>query len=349
MAAIKSEAFEALKEYLVQNHNAKLASGGREIIKRCHICGDSRDKSDAHMYIGVNNGVIVYNCFKCNAGGAVDGKFLRDMDIYDPNIINLVQDQNKSSSSSNMSQSGSIGNYKKRVMMIPMSDNEYAQKKLAYLNNRLGINFTQGALISFKIILNLKDFLNANGITRYTRHPDLVDLLDKFFIGFLSMDNNYVILRRLVPEGKLPQYIDTRYVNYNIFGSNSASKFYVVPTEINPTLPIRIHVAEGCFDAISIANHNMMTAAEPTANNIFAAVSGKSYVSIIQFFINTFGFINFELNIYPDNDVSDTEMQRIANILAPFYIQTYIHRNNFPGEKDFGVSMDRIDASVYEI
>ena len=38
-----SEAFEALKQYLIDNHNAKIVSGGREILKRCHICGDSRD------------------------------------------------------------------------------------------------------------------------------------------------------------------------------------------------------------------------------------------------------------------------------------------------------------------
>ena len=86
-----SEAFESLKQYMVENHRAKLVSGGREILKRCHICGDSRDQSDAHMYIGMKNGSIVYNCFKCNAGGVVDGKFLRDMDCYDPNIIFLCQ------------------------------------------------------------------------------------------------------------------------------------------------------------------------------------------------------------------------------------------------------------------
>lgn len=41
-----SEAFESLKAYLIQNFNAKPASGGKEIIKRCHFCGDSRDPSD---------------------------------------------------------------------------------------------------------------------------------------------------------------------------------------------------------------------------------------------------------------------------------------------------------------
>ena len=74
-----SEAFEALKVYMKENHNAKIVSGGREILKRCHICGDSRDHTDAHMYIGFKDGVILYNCFKCNEKGIVDGKFMRDL------------------------------------------------------------------------------------------------------------------------------------------------------------------------------------------------------------------------------------------------------------------------------
>ena len=48
-----SEAFEALKVYMRENHNAKIVSCGREILKRCHICGDSRDPTDAHMQIHI--------------------------------------------------------------------------------------------------------------------------------------------------------------------------------------------------------------------------------------------------------------------------------------------------------
>ena len=119
-----NEAFEALKQYLIQNNKAKVVSGGREILKRCHICGDSRDPSDAHMYIGLKNGAIVYNCFKCNAGGYVDGSFLRNMDCYDPNIIYLCQEQNKAASSSNSSYSGSLRRSHSRNIAVPISTNE---------------------------------------------------------------------------------------------------------------------------------------------------------------------------------------------------------------------------------
>lgn len=336
-----SEAFESLKQYMVENHRAKLVSGGKEILKRCHICGDSRDQSDAHMYIGMKNGSIVYNCFKCNAGGVVDGKFLRDMDCYDPNIIFLCQEQNKNSSSSGQAYSGRLRHYNAKSLLIPISNNEYAQKKMQYIANRLGLFVDQAFIAKFKIILNLKDFLYFNGITKYTRDPGLVDLIDKFFIGFLSMDNRYVILRRLVPEGKLPQYIDYRYINYNIYGGNDGVKYYTIPTMINTMMPISIHIAEGTFDIISIF-HNVQT----SPNSIFTAVGGKTYLAVVKHFIMTYGFMNIDLHIYPDEDVSDYEMRKIKHELSVFNLRITIHRNRYPGEKDYGVTPDRIQDSV---
>ena len=342
-----SEAFEALKQYLIDNHNAKLVSGGREILKRCHICGDSRDLSDAHMYIGMKNGSIVYNCFKCNAGGPVDGKFLRDMDCYDPNIIYLCNEQNKKSTGTNSSYSGGFKNIRSRQMIFPLVHDEFAQKKIAYICNRLGLNLTQNDLANLKIVLNLKQFLDANGITQYTRNLELMDLLDKFFIGFLSMDGTYVILRRLVPEGKLPSYIDYRYINYNIFGNNQGMKHYVIPMMINTLRPINIHIAEGAFDIISIYR-NLVTPYNAN-NDIFAAVCGKTYLSLIKYFIMMYGFNGFTLHIYPDADVSDYEMIKIKKELSLFNISIFVHRNAYPGEKDFGVSPDRIQDSSTKI
>ena len=341
-----SEAFEALKNYMRENHKAKLVAGGKEILKRCHFCGDSRDPSSAHMYIGMRDNAIVYNCFKCNSSGLVDGKFLRDMGCYDTNIMYLCQEQNKKASNSNSSRSGSIRSIKSRVLNIPLSNNEYALKKLQYISNRLGHQFTAYDAARFKVILNLKDFLNFNNITQYTRKPDMVDLIDKFFIGFLSIDNRYVLLRRLVPEGKLPKFIDYRYINYNIFSSdNDGIKYYAIPTIIDLTKPLDIHIAEGAFDIVSIYMHT----APLGTNGIFAAIGGKSYLSLVRYFIVNYGFTGFNLHLYPDADIDIDQMVRIKEDISCFNIKIFIHRNNFPGEKDFGVSMDKIIDSYGKI
>ena len=341
-----SEAFEALKEYMVTHFNAKIASGGKEIVKRCHFCGDSRDPSDRHLYIGINKGFIKYNCFKCNARGIVDAKFLRDLDCYDTGLINLCVDQNKKLLDPDLYKSGSLNNFYSKNIVIPLSDNDFARKKLNYISNRMGYVFNVHDAARFKIILNLKDFLNINGINKYTRHPDLVDLIDKYFVGFLSMDNKYVMMRRLIPEGKLPEQIDTRYLNYNIFGNtNNALKYYTIPGIININQPLDIHIAEGGFDILSI----YLNVAPIGSNAIYSAIGGKSYLNLVKFFIINYGFMKFNLHLYPDADIDFKQMKIIKNEIDPFGVNCFVHRNIAEGQKDYGVRIDQIIDKVVEL
>ena len=345
---VSSEAFEALKYYLINEHNAKPASGGKEVVKRCHFCGDSRDPTSRHLYIGLTaEGIIKFNCFKCNSGGTVDGKFLRDMGCYDTNLILLCNELNQKSSNSNTSRSG---RFRREVMQNTphffARDDEFTERKLSYISKRMGIEFTVQMCAQFKIILNLKDFLMANNITQYTRSPNLIDELDKFFIGFLSMDNCYITMRRLVPEGKVSKYIDTRYLNYNIYGmTDNSMRYYTIPTLVNPTMPLDIHIAEGGFDILSIYT-NLPHVSE---NGIYASIGGKSYAALVRFFIINYGFTGFNLHLYPDADIGLNKMQAIRDEVRPFNVTVYIHSNTSPGEKDYGVSKDRIIDSVTRI
>lgn len=341
-----TEAFEALKAYLINNFRAKSASGGREVVKRCHICGDSRDPSDAHMYIGLRpDGKIAYNCFKCNAGGIVTRQFLKDLACYDENLITMCEIQNKTSNGKSP-YSGRISIINSNKLIIPISTNEFAMRKLDYLSRRFGLRFNAQDAARFKIILNLKDFLNINNITNYTRHPDMVDALDKFFIGFLSMDNRYVMMRRLVPDGKLPKFIDYRYVNYDIFGAESQGvKYYAIPNVVDITRPMEIHIAEGAFDILS----SYFFVAPMGINAAFIAIGGKAYENAIKFLLSQYGFIGFILHIYADADVDDRMFIKIKNMLSPFNIPVFIHRNQVSGEKDFGVSMDKIKDQKYKL
>ena len=348
-----NEAFEALKEYMTSKYGAKVVSGGREILKRCHFCGDSSNPADAHMYIGDMDGLIVYNCFKCNAKGLVDGKFLRDLGCYDTGIMSLCIDQNKKSTSSKPANSGVLrntnSNFIRRFLNIPDSNNEFAIKKLNYVSNRLGYNVDYNMCKEFKIVLNLKEFLNYNNITNYSRHENLMDDLDKFFIGFLSMDNSHVILRRLVPEGKLSKYIDYRYLNYDIYGGynniDNGLKFYSIPKYIYLDRPLELHIAEGAFDIIAIYkafNH-------VNTNGIFASVCGKAYSSLIRHFIVNYGFMNINIHIYPDLDVQDREILRMRDELHMLGCRIFIHRNVYEGEKDYGVHYTHIIDNVMEV
>lgn len=343
-----NEAFESLKQYMLQSGiKMKVVSGGREIMKRCHICGDSHDLSSMHMYIGLRqDGKICYNCFKCNAGGYVDGKFLRDIGCYDPSIIKLCQDQNKIIDDSNMIKSSTHTNQIiKHQLIIPNSINDFSIKKLEYIKNRIGVTFNSGDAARFKIVLDLLEFLNFNGIYNYTRNAELMEPLSKFFIGFLSADNSYVILRRLVPEGKLPEFIDYRYLVYNIYNTKSGLKFYTIPSSINPLMPIDIHIAEGAFDILSI----FLNVAPIGYNAIYGAICGKSYSSLIEYIISNYGLTGFNLHIYADNDVPNNKVLYGLDYLRLYGCRVFIHRNTFAGEKDYGVPRNRIIDSIQEV
>lgn len=338
---VSNEAFEALKVFMHDTYGAKIVSGGREILKRCHICGDSRDLSNAHMYIGQRNGAIVYNCFKCNSKGLVDGEFLRNMGCYDANLASLCNEQKNKflKKSNNYIQ----GKPKSSVPLIPLSNNEIACNKIQYLSNRLGVQINSLMASNLKIILNLKEFLDFNKVQFYTRNPNIIEILNEYFIGFLSIDNRYVILRRIIPEGNLPNFIDNRYVDYDIIGGEeSGYKYYVIPGKIRFDMPIDIHIAEGTFDILSI----YLNLPHNNENAIYASIGGKSYAALARFFITRYGLSNINLHIYADADISSNQLNRIWNDLSLFNINVFIHRNLCSGEKDFGVPSDRIIDSI---
>ena len=345
--------FERLKSFIREFHNGKSASGGREITKKCHLCGDSRNEKSRHMYIGMqkDTGLIVYNCFKCNSSGIVSSRFLREMDQFH-DTMELGRDIDRwNRERMNDPRNVVIKNIENSRIYSPrwfVRDDQDTAYKVAMFNKRLGTNLSAQDLCNYKIVINLKDFLYANYIKNYTRHPDVVEILDRYFMGFLSIDNSYINLRRLAPEGKLPEFIDKRYVNYNVLGKiDNTFRHYVVPASINTLSlePIKIYIAEGGYDALSLR----LNVIDNPNQCIFSSIGGKSYFMMVKFFLEKYGFINAEFHLCPDGDVPNDDMYYIAEIIRPFNIPVYIHRNTSPGEKDFGVSKNRIIDSCIRI
>lgn len=339
---MKSEVREELKQFLLTHvRNAKLASGGREIVGRCHMCLDSPDPNKSHLYISLGDDTKppLFHCFLCQESGLVDGKFLRSLNIYDPNLISDVN-----SEISKMSRQ--VGNqiYNNNVVWLNHDCNynrdEVTVTKLAYINNRLGLSLTYKDLNDLKIVLNIYDLLMRNGINQYTRHWSVMEEIDANFIGFLSADNCYLNMRNLNLFEE-SENIRMRYINYNIFGkADNSARYYIIPTEVDLTSPepINIHIAEGPFDILSIA----LNVNKCIGNNIYMAIGGKAYLNAIKYFIEKLGLINIIINIYIDNDIDTRSIYNIINYLSPFRITFKVFRNGFEGEKDFGVPSDRI-------
>ena len=345
--------FIALRDYLIENYNAKRASGGKECIIRCPFCGDSRDTSKAHMYIGVNkkhNNAISYNCFKCNSGGIVGLEFLKKLNIYDMTLINLVLDYNKSLGlqvNQSLYYRGGYRNKFSRInkVVIPVKHTEEYYRKIDYINRRLGCHLIPEDLPGFSIVINLMDFLSANGITTYSRHPNIVQELSLGFIGFLSIDSSHVTLRRIVPEDKVHESIRSRYINYTI--NEKGVGFYGIRESIDVIKNNMICIAEGPFDALSI-HVNLMPL---TLNKVIFASNGKEgLMNVLRYLVwnKGLGLINTTIHIYLDNDLSQLDIQSYRNILTSMDLSYVFHRNTFPGEKDYGVSYDKIVDTIVE-
>ena len=193
------------------------------------------------------------------------------------------------------------------------------------------------------------DLLEENKIQKFTREHNVLNDLDREFIGFLSKDNAFLNMRRTCPEGRVYSSIDKRYVNYKIFEKmDTTQRFYTIPTIINLNSPerIKLHIAEGPFDILSIyLNCRRM---EP---GIYTSIAGSNYIGLILYFLIEMKLPYIELHLYPDNDKlgSMDRMKSIARKIPDRSIPIYIHKNNFEGEKDFGVPLNRIMENTMRI
>jgi len=341
---IRQEFIEMVRSFYP---SVKVASGGTEIVVRCMLCGDSENRNHAHMYISVPQNydeIPFYHCKKCNASGIVDDIFLRKLGCEDSRVlIDLLKHINDIKRSPKYSKLYQVDIYPLKNQFI--SNQAWNQPKLDYINKRIGSSFSIQDLIQLKIFLNIGDIIVQNDLL-LTRHESIVKALHEHFIGFISYDNSYCILRKY-DNAELYQSINKRYVNYNLISKNDNNKdFYVIPTtiDIQSTTPVKIHIAEGVFDILSIFyNLNRCN----NTQNIYISASGKSYSQALSFILKETRVINYELHIYPDNDVSDYSLKKLMlNSIAALPTDIYIHRNIYTGEKDYGVPLSRITDSV---
>lgn len=326
---------------------AKVASGGREVVVRCQACGDSKNKNHAHLYISVPQSpdeVSVYHCKKCSNHGIVDDMFLRHYGCNDSRVlVDVTKHNNELKKNPSYSILRSMSIYPLKNNFI--SDQPWNSAKLNYINSRIGSNFTFEELQKLKIFLNLYDILNSNRLVG-TRHKMVTDALNEHFIGFISYDNSYCVMRK-VDDIELYKTVNKRYINYNIINKFDSTKdFYVIPTSLdtlNPK-PVRIHIAEGVFDILSIyynLNHC------DSFQNIYISASGKSYAQALKFILSETGIINYTVELYPDNDVSDFELNNlITRSIKMLACDIVIHRNRYQNEKDYGVPPSRIIDTI---
>ena len=345
---------EQYKNFLLSHiPGSRLVSGGREIQCRClnPSCEDFYDyRSKGHLYISIPDNVepSKYNCFKCGYAGIVTHNVLLEWNIFDQSIAEEVYKYNLSVSS-NKSNDKYFRRTTYKVFNTITRNDELSQIKLNYINDRLGTSLTFDEVRRLKIILNLSDTIKENNISKLTRNESIVDQLDKNFLGFLSIDNAFINMRRLCDKGLVYKSIDKRYINYKLYDKfDTSERFYVIPTiiqDIYAPKRIKINIAEGPFDILSVYL-NMRNKEE----GIYIAGTGCNYFHIAMYCLEVFGIINAELHFYSDtDDVANNKIKFALNNLRNLRIPIFLHKNMKEGEKDFGVKLSQIQESVVQV
>lgn len=333
---------DELKDYILNTiPDAKLVSGGREIVMRCRFCGDSSDLSHKHFYIGLgyDNKPILFNCFKCGESGILTPNILREIGLVDYSIAEKTVQFNKHTSTNNNKLNTNAEIY--YISNSFIRNDSVSYKKRDYINSRLGLNLSFNEMIANKIVLNLFDLLNRNRIP-YNDNNGRVSELDQHFVGFLSEDNNFVIERNVDSKS------DIRYYKYNIHGKiNTDKRYYILPCNIDLTdpRPINVHIAEGPFDILSI-KYNVVNNNE---QNLFIAIGGKAYKNIVRHVLSQMGLFNVTFHLYVDADIQDYVIWDVVKYVRPFNSDVYIHRNGFQDQKDYGVPKNLIIDNITQL
>lgn len=288
-----------------------------------------------------------FYCQKCHTTGIVTSQKLLEWGAYDQAIaIDLTQYNSSvlSLPENRKFRDSEIYNVSNTIA----SDDKLTDFKLNYINTRLGTALTKLDCSMNKIVLNLGDILKENHIQELSRDSRIVEALDSDFVGFLSYDNAFINLRNLEIHKNLHASINKRYVNYNIFGKfDNTNRVYVLPVALNLTdpKPIELHMAEGPFDILGIKYNVVKT----QYNIIYAAILGSGYKGLIRFILISLKIPNLTIHLYADADIKRGIILDLADFLAPYRIPLYLHRNLYIGEKDYGVTPDRIIDGIEKI
>ena len=221
--------------------------------------------------------------------------------------------------------------------------------KLNYLNDRIGQEFSLMDCVSYKVVLSIKEFLIFNQIEKLETLTDRqIEILDRYYIGFLSVNNNCITFRCIIKNTKLERYFKVLLNPRNLNKFN----FYSKPSSFNIlyTNTVDVHIAEGIFDILSIDRNVCDYTKYP--NSYFYASCGFGYISVIRFLLSIGMNTGIHLHIYSDNDKTDWNHQNYLmknSSVGDWMDEIYIHRNQFPGEKDYGVPRSNIEDSFRKL
>lgn len=309
-----------------------------QLVTRCVLCGDSaKDPNKKRLGIRCDcsnpKEPILFNCFNCGESGILTADMIKDIGINDDSILQGLKGINKGI----LDQMGNekINRYKNKeaipVEIPTITKKESSLRKVKYVFDRIGTKIPIEDFKRLKIIWSIEDFLKINKIKPTN---DFVWLLERDYVGFLSVNNEYIIFRDITGKNKM------RYVKYNIFNIvDRTNGFYHVSNQIDLLTRDEIHIilAEGTFDILSLIYNVYHGDFE---NKIYVAICNGFYKNSIMHYLAK-GLVgnNIYIDIYKDND-SIVNYHKFQKEIYPFTKHYHVYYNEL--NKDFGVPSNLI-------
>lgn len=310
--------------------------GEVRVKTRCVLCGDShKDPNKKRLYIICDpndpSESVKYICFNCGEYGELTPEMLSMIVGDDYDLIQLLKRINKCahSDSGTLKVNKYRNNKEINVIIPPPRRTQTTVKKINYLNERIGYQIPIEDYPRLKLVFSMSEFLEINKIMVQSKYKKFIQLYDRDYVGFLSVKNEYVILRDITGEN------DFRYVKFNLFGMESnAHSFYTIKNGVNTLSqePIKIIAAEGPIDILSIV-YNIYGGIIPDC--IFMSTNHGAFYNPLLYYINK-GIVgsNVYLEIYRDSDsIMNYELLKKQ---IRVYTKNYRVFHNAIG-KDFGV------------
>ena len=332
------------------------SSNGKNFVVRCPYCGDSTKQNHGHFSILIDltsDAPMIYRCLRCNESGTLTSQVLEDLNL------NLSQALQKNLAHVNLLSGGTSDYFRDKIkpfkIPIPKDTAENA-RKLDYINRRLGTSLDYKKCVEYHIVLSVVEFMRENGIKISKENngksvdvkPAVILELERNYLGFLSSNNNKITFRDITPDQK--GYFGRYYkLTVDLF-NRTPNTFYGLKNQFNIlyTGPIDIHIAEGTFDILSVYEN---LPHEESQNALFFASCGYGFGTILKYLVFMGVDTDVTLHIYSDADKSDSEHRRALrkHSLDIWLDKVIIHRNGYPGEKDFGVPKDHIQEYNYRL
>lgn len=317
----------------------------KEISIRCPYCGDSkRNPRATHMGVKfmptTQYPVPAYHCFKCDESGSINGRFLKDVGI-DNVVIKKYLKYRKSSvyKSTPVIKEVSFSKSTYEYNFRYLKDSE----QYKYLSERFKMEFDEDDIKRFKVILDPNGFLDNlyRGLSKAERKEIEPKIDLSRHIGFLTQDGNQAVFRAVNKD------VEPRFYNMTI-KETDYRKLYIIDNEIDVKAnKFNFVLTEGVFDLIGVYKH-FYKDSNQLSNTIFVAALGKSFQEPINRLIQG-GFLNFDIFLFSDSS-DDVDLDFYIELFKnPYIDEIHVANNTKAGEKDFGVSLDRIEFEDFDL